>query len=77
MALRARLLCSSCSFDTEITADYGEKIILFKSEYNADDTYNHDIIEYLNERDDISYQEMETILKYLGFKVDSNGNITW
>lgn len=60
-----------------LDADYGEKIILFKSEYNADDTYNQDIIDYLNSRDDIDYQEMETILKYLGFNVDSKGNITW
>lgn len=58
-------------------ADYGTKIILFKSEYNADDTYNEDIIDYLNSRDDISYKEMETILKYLGFEVDSEGRITW
>jgi hypothetical protein len=61
----------------EMDADYGEKIILFKSEYNSDDTYNNDIIEYLNGRDDISYSEMETILKYLGFEVDSDGNISW
>ena len=60
-----------------LDADYGTKIILFKSEYNADDTYNHDIIEYLNSREDISYEEMETILKELGFDVDSEGNISW
>jgi hypothetical protein len=60
-----------------LDADYGTKIILFKSEYNADDTYNYDIIEYLNSRDDISYKEMETILKELGFTVDSEGNISW
>ena len=58
-------------------ADYGEKIILFKSEYPADDTYNYDIIEYLNSREDISYEDMETILKELGFEVDKNGNISW
>ena len=57
--------------------DYGEKIILFKNEYNADDTYNYDIIDYLNSRDDISYSEMETILKELGFDVDSDGNVSW
>lgn len=57
--------------------DYGEKIILFKSEYNADDTYNYEIIDYLNNRSDISYKQMETILKELGFKVDSKGNISW
>ncbi len=60
-----------------LDADYGTKIILFKNEYNADDTYNYEIIDYLNSRDDISYEEMETILKYLGFEVDSKGNITW
>lgn len=60
-----------------LDADYGTKIILFKSEYNADDTYNYEIIEYLNNREDISYEEMETILKELGFTVDSKGNISW
>jgi len=60
-----------------LDADYGTKIILFKSEYNADDTYNYDIIEYLNSRDDISYEEAETILKELGFTVDANGNVSW
>lgn len=57
--------------------DYGEKIILFKSEYNADDTYNYEIIDYLNSRRDLSYKEIETILKELGFTVDSEGNIYW
>ena len=57
--------------------DYYEKIILFKSEYNADDTYNYEIIDYLNNRDDISYEEEVIILKELGFNVDSNGNISW
>ena len=57
--------------------DYYEKLILFKSEYNADDTYNYEIIDYLNNRDDISYEEEVIILKELGFNVDSNGNISW
>jgi hypothetical protein len=60
-----------------LDADYYTKILLFKNEYNADDTYNYEIIDYLNSREDISYSEMETILKYLGFEVDSEGNITW
>ena len=60
-----------------LDADYGEKIILFKMEYNADDTYNEDIIEYLNGRDDISREEMESILKELGFTVHSDGRVTW
>ena len=60
-----------------LDADYGEKIILFKSQYNSDDTYNYEIIDYLNSRDDISYDEMATILRKLGFNVDAYGNITW
>ena len=57
--------------------DYGARLILFKSEYNADDTYNYDIIDYLNSREDISYEEMETILKELGFIVQADGTILW
>ena len=65
------------SYINNLDAEYGEKIILFKSLYKSDDTYNQDIIDYLNGRDDISYKEMETILKELGFEVDAEGNITW
>ena len=57
--------------------DYGARLILFKSEYNADDTYNYEIIDYLNSREDISYEEMATILKELGFTVRSDGTILW
>lgn len=60
-----------------LDADYGEKIILFKSEYNADDTYNQDIVDYLNSRNDISYDDTIAILKELGFEVDSKGNVYW
>jgi hypothetical protein len=60
-----------------LDADYGAKLILFKSEYNSDDTYNYEIIDYLNSREDITYDEMNTILTELGFKVDSKGNISW
>ena len=57
--------------------DYGAKLILFKNEYNADDTYNYEIIDYLNGRDDISRDEMITILKELSFEVHSDGTVTW
>ena len=57
--------------------EYGKKIILFKSRYKADDTYNYDIIEYLNERKDISYQDAVTILTELGFTVHEDDTITW
>ena len=59
------------------TMDYGEKLILFKKQYPADDTYNYEIIDYLNSRDDINYKEMRTILTELGFMVDLQGNISW
>ena len=54
-----------------------EKHILFKSEYPSTDDYNYEIIEYLNERDDISYDEMVAILQKLDFKVSSDGTIRW
>jgi hypothetical protein len=57
--------------------DDGAKYILFKSEYNADDTYNDDIVDYLNNRDDISSEDMITILKELGATVDAEGYIYW
>jgi hypothetical protein len=54
-----------------------EKIILFKKEYNSFDDYNGEIINYLNERDDISRDEMASILTELGFTVYSNGTVGW
>lgn len=60
-----------------LDADYGTKILLFKSQYPADDTYNYDIIDYLNEREDIDYNEMVSILRALDFKVYSDGTIEW
>ena len=54
-----------------------EKHILFKSEYPSTDTYNYEIIDYLNNRDDISFEEMNEILRKLDFDVDSEGNIYW
>jgi hypothetical protein len=57
--------------------DYGAKLVMFKSVYNGDDTYNREIIEYLNSRTDITYEEEIAILKELGFTVDANGTIRW
>lgn len=57
--------------------DYGEKIILFKSQYTSDDTYNADILDYLNSRDDISYEETAAILTELGFTVYPDGTVQW
>ena len=60
-----------------LNADYYTKIILFKNEYNADDTYNEEIISYIDGRKDFSFEEKLTILKELGFTVSSNGTISW
>ena len=60
-----------------LDADYYTKLILFKMEYNADDTYNREIIEYLNGREDISFEEEVTILKELGFTVTADGTVRW
>ena len=61
--------------------DYGERIILFRTLYDgkADkDKYNPDIIEYLNGRADISYEEMVTILEELDMTVAADGvTVTW
>lgn len=58
--------------------DAGEKMIMFKSYYKSNDDYNRQIIDYLNKRDDISYQEMVDILVELGFKISADGRtITW
>lgn len=65
------------SYINSMDADYGEKIILFKSEYKSDDTYNTEIVEYLNAREDISYEEMVVILQELDFIVTSDGQVYW
>lgn len=57
--------------------DFEQKVILAKMEYNSYDEYNVDIIEYLNNDNSITYEDMESILKKLGFEVDSKGNISW
>jgi hypothetical protein len=59
--------------------DYGMKIILYKSMYDSKEdrnTYNAEIVEYLDSRDDISYEEMVTILTELGMRVEGN-NVYW
>jgi hypothetical protein len=57
-----------------LNADYTTKIILYKAEYPSDDTYNADIINYVNNRADLTYDERVAILTELGFRV-VNGNI--
>lgn len=57
-----------------LDADYYAKIILYKSEYPSDNSYDVEIIEHLNSRQDLTYEERVTILTQLGFRVE-NGYI--
>lgn len=60
----------------ELDIDNGARMILFKTEYPSDNTFNEDIVEYLNNRSDITYEQMKTILEELGFTVNGN-NVSW
>lgn len=65
------------SYINGLDLDYGAKLILFKTEYPSEDRYNTEIIDYLNNRQDISEEDMRTILTKLKFTVDAEGNIYW
>lgn len=58
--------------------DYAEKLIIFESEgYKLTDDEHLEVIDYLNNREDVSYEQMEDILKSLGYEVDEEGNVRW
>lgn len=57
--------------------DYGQSIILFRMIFIEDTTYCNDIVDYLNERDDISYDDEVYILEELGFAVFDDGTVKW
>ena len=56
---------------------FEQKVILAKMYYPSYDEYNYDIINYLNNDNSITYNDMVDILKTLGFKVYDNGTIEW
>lgn len=58
-----------------LDADYYTKIILYKSEYPSDDTYNYEIVNHINNRSDMSYDERIALLTELGFRVTADGKI--
>jgi hypothetical protein len=63
----------------ELDIDYGAKCILYRSQYDSKDDkaeYNGVIVDYLNSREDISYEEMVEILRKLDFTVDGT-NVSW
>ena len=57
--------------------DYGQRIIMFRIMFPNDTTYCNDIVEYLNEREDISYEDTVFILEELGFAVFEDGTVKW
>jgi hypothetical protein len=54
-----------------------QKHILFKAQYPYEREHAHEIVKYLDENDDISYDSFYKILDELGYKVDSKGRVTW
>jgi hypothetical protein len=58
-----------------LDADYYAKIILYKSEFPADDTYDTDIVDYVTNRSDLTHEEQRMILTKLGFRVTANGKV--
>ena len=57
--------------------DYGQKIILYRKEFKEDDTYNNQIVEYVGNRQDLSFDNKVTILTQLGFTVKKDGTVLW
>lgn len=60
--------------------DYGQKAILYRSYFDSKEdkkTYNRDILNYLNGRNDLTYEEKITILEELDFKVYADGRVEW
>ena len=61
----------------ELPLDYGQRIILYIMHIPSDTTYHSDLVDYLNERDDVTYDEMVFILEELGFAVFEDGTVKW
>ena len=54
-----------------------EKMILYKMSYPAVDDYNDYILDYLNNRDDLTYDVKKSMLEALGATLDDEGYIDW
>lgn len=57
--------------------EYGQKLILYRMTFGTDDTYNKEILNYLNGRKDMKYNQKKEILNELGIKVNSDGSVSW
>ena len=65
------------AYINSLDIDYGAKLIMHKQSYKGDDELNVAIIEYLNSRQDLTYEDRVAILTKVGMEVDSNGRIYW
>ena len=53
-----------------------QKAMLIKSEYSSFDSYNYEIVNYLNNATEITLDEEYAILKQLGYKIN-NDKVSW
>lgn len=60
-----------------LDADYYTKLLLYKSQYNSYDDENYEIVEFINSRKDLTFNEKIVALRKIGFDVDAKGNIYW
>ena len=64
------------NYINSLDIEYGAKLILYKQQYKADDTYNRAILEYL-QTTDLSRDDKLAICRELGFSVAADGTIRW
>jgi len=53
------------------------KLVLYKSQYKSDNTYNYEILQYINSIEDFTYEDRVNALLELGFEVMTNGTVQW
>ena len=56
---------------------FEQKIVLAKLKYKSYDEYNYEIVDYLNNNDNFTYESQVNFLKKMGFKVYDDGTVEW
>lgn len=56
--------------------DYEQKIVLYRMQFKTDDTYNAEIVNYVNSLDYLTYEERVDIFTELGYTV-KDGRVYW
>jgi len=64
-------------FIEQLNNSYEDRIIIYRLIYNDDNSYNNEIIDYINSLEHITYNERIEILEYLGMQVDYDGTVSW